>query len=86
MILTIASGLFILIGAKPELMKQGYFHMKLLCVVILVIYHFSLGYFMKQFKENRCTKSGKFFRIYNEVPTIIMFVILYAMLVKANLV
>ena len=42
--------------------------------------------FMKQFKENRCTKSGKFFRIYNEVPTIIMFVILYAMLVKANLV
>lgn len=85
MIITIITGLSILISAKPELMKQGYFHIKLLCAILLVIYHLSLGYFLKQFKENRCKKSGKFFRLYNEIPTIIMFVILYAMLVKANL-
>ncbi|ALV65663.1 protoporphyrinogen oxidase HemJ [Campylobacter fetus] len=86
MIITILSGLSILIFAKPELMKQGFFHMKLLCVIILIAYHFSLGYYLKQFKENRCKKSGKFFRMYNEVPTIIMFVIIYAMIVKANLI
>ncbi|QQF52440.1 protoporphyrinogen oxidase HemJ [Campylobacter fetus subsp. venerealis] len=86
MIITILSGLSILIFAKPELMKQGYFHMKLLFVIILVVYHFSLGYYLKQFKNNRCTKSGKFFRMYNEVPTIIMFIILYAMIVKGNLI
>lgn len=85
MIVTILSGVFILVFIKPELMKVGYFHIKLLCVVILIIYHFSLGYFLKQFKENRCKKSGKFFRIYNEVPTILMFIIIYAMIVKSQL-
>lgn len=83
---TLLSGLAILIFAKPELMKAGYFHIKLLCVVVLIAYHFSLGCYLKQFKENRCKKSGKFFRMYNEVPTIIMFIIIYAMIVKANLI
>ncbi len=83
---TLLSGLTILIFAKPELMKAGYFHIKLLCVVVLIAYHFSLGCYLKQFKENRCKKSGKFFRMYNEVPTIIMFIIIYAMIVKANLI
>ena len=83
---TLLSGLAILIFAKPELMKAGYFHIKLLCVVVLIAYHFSLGCYLKQFKENRCKKSGKFFRMYNEVPTIIMFSIIYAMIVKANLI
>lgn len=85
MIVTILSGVFILVFIKPELIKVGYFHIKLLCVVILIIYHFSLGCFLKQFKENRCKKSGKFFRIYNEVPTILMFIIIYAMIVKSQL-
>ncbi|AII15416.1 hypothetical membrane protein (UPF0093 domain) [Campylobacter iguaniorum] len=82
---TLLTGLAIILFSKPELMKAGYFHIKLLCVVILIAYHFSLGHYLKLFKENRCFKSGKFFRMYNEVPTIIMFVIIFAMIIKANL-
>ncbi len=80
--LTIISGALIVMLAKPDLLRAGYFHTKLLCAIFLVVYHLSLGHFMKQFKENKCTKSGKFFRIYNEVPTIVMFIILWAMLVR----
>lgn len=82
---TLITGILIIVFAKPELMSQGFFHIKLLCVVLLVAYHFSLGHYLNLFKQNRCFKSGKFFRIYNEVPTIILFFIIYAMIVKANL-
>ena len=85
MIFTIGSGLWIFFGYKPELIKMGYFHIKLLCAVLLIIYHFSLGYYLKLFAQDGCNKSGKFFRMYNEVPTVIMAFIIYAMIIKANL-
>ncbi len=81
--LTILSGTIIIIGAKPELMKAGYFHLKLLCGAILIGYHFLLWWYLKKFEKDQCFKSGKFFRILNEVPTIIMLGILYAMIIMA---
>lgn len=84
MIGTAGTGLAIWLFAKPDLITQGYFHLKLTCAILLVAYHLSLGHFMRLFRENRCKMSGKFFRFYNEVPTIIMFAIVYAMIVKAG--
>lgn len=81
--ITILSGLY-LIHLKPGLMSMPYFHLKLTCVVLLIIYHLSLGHFMKRLRDNACKLPGKFFRAYNEVPTIIMFFIIYAMIVWAN--
>ena len=43
--ITLLSGLYLL-HLKPELMKMPYFHLKLTAVVLLIIYHFSLGYFL----------------------------------------
>lgn len=82
MVVTAVTGLVILFFGGKELMKMGYFHAKLLFALILVLYHFTLGYFYKQFAANRCEKSGKFFRLYNELPTLAMFVIIWAMIVK----
>lgn len=81
MIVTIISGVGIII-AMPELLKQGYFHIKLLCALLLIVYQFSLWYFTVKFKDDSCKLSGKFFRAYNEFPTILMFIILWAMLIK----
>lgn len=81
--ITLLSGLY-LIHLKPGLMSMPYFHLKLTCVVLLIIYHLSLGHFMKRLRDNACKLPGKFFRAYNEVPTIIMFFIIYAMIVWAN--
>jgi len=60
----------------------GWFHAKLLFVAILIAYFFSMGYYRQQLLDNRCTKSGKFFRMYNEGPTVLMLVIVALVIIK----
>jgi len=79
---TIISGIA-MIALAPELFKTGmWLHIKLTAVLLLVAYHFSLGWFKKRLAEGKCTKSGKFFRAYNEVPTILMMIIVIMVVVK----
>jgi putative membrane protein len=80
---TIISGIA-MIYLSPELFKTGaWLHAKLTAVFILIIYSFSLEYFRKQLEENRCKRSGKFFRAYNEVPTLLAILIVTYVIVKA---
>lgn len=60
----------------------GWFHAKLLFVVILIAYFFSLGRLRLKLLDDSCTKSGKFFRYYNEVPTILLLLIVAMVVVK----
>ncbi len=72
-----------MIALSPELFKTGlWLHIKLTAAFLLILYHFSLGHFLKKFASNSCTKSGRFFRIYNEVPTILMIIIVIMAVVK----
>jgi putative membrane protein len=50
--------------------------------VILMAYFFSLGRYRIQLLEDRCQKSWKFFRAYNEVPTIILMIIVGLVIFK----
>lgn len=61
---------------------NGWLHAKILFVVFLVIYFISLEKYRRDFEADRCTKSGKFFRIYNEVPTILMLIIVAFVVLK----
>ncbi|MDQ7044323.1 MAG: protoporphyrinogen oxidase HemJ [Sulfurimonas sp.] len=61
---------------------NGWLHVKISLVVLLVIYFFSMEKYRKEFLEDRCTKSGKFFRMYNEIPTILMLFIVAMVVVK----
>jgi putative membrane protein len=68
---TIVSAVALIVIA-PELLKSGgWLHAKITLGVILVAYSFSLNHYRKKLLNDACNKSGKFFRIYNEVPTII---------------
>jgi putative membrane protein len=70
-IATIVSAVALIVIA-PELLKSGgWLHAKITLGVILVAYSFSLNHYRKKLLNDECYKSGKFFRIYNEVPTII---------------
>lgn len=69
MLATLLSGIWLLM-LDATLLKGGFMHTKILIVALLVAYHFSLYRYMVAFREDRCFKSGKFFRAYNEVPTI----------------
>ncbi len=72
-----------MIALSPELFKTGlWLHIKLTAAALLIAYHLSLGYFLKRFAADECHKSGRFFRIYNEVPTLLMIVIVTMAVVK----
>ena len=60
----------------------GWFHAKLFFALLLIVYFFSLGKIRKKLEADACTKSGKFFRIYNEVPTILMLLIVAMVVLK----
>ena len=60
----------------------GWLHAKLLFVTLLVIYFISLGMIRKKLENGTCNKSGKFFRYYNEVPTVLLLLIVAMVVVK----
>jgi putative membrane protein len=61
---------------------NGWLHVKISLVLLLVAYMFSLEKYRKDFADDRCTKSGKFFRMYNEVPTLLMLLIVAMVVLK----
>lgn len=63
-------------------MTEGWFHVKLLCVVLMTIVHMVLSKYRRVFAADANTKSPKFYRILNEVPTILMIVIVFMVIGK----
>jgi len=55
---------------------------KLLLVLLLTIYHFFLFYCLKKFAENTNSYSSKFYRIINEIPTILLILIILVVVFK----
>ena len=79
---TILSGAS-MIALNPGLFQSGgWLHVKLTAALLLIAYHFSLGRFKKKLQTGTCKKSGKFFRMWNEVPTLLMIVIVIMVVVK----
>ena len=56
--------------------------LKLLFVVILTIYHFFLFQCLRKFNENNNDFSSKFYRIINEIPTILLIIIIFVVIFK----
>jgi putative membrane protein len=80
---TILSGLFLIYFSDFELLKNGYWlWVKLFFATLLIIYFLSLEKFRQKLKDDKCNKSGKFFRAYNEVPTILMLFIVAMVVLK----
>ncbi len=55
---------------------------KTAAVVILTYYHFTLGKYLNDFAKDNNQKTSKFFRIYNEIPTIILIVVIFVVIFK----
>ena len=79
---TIISGAFMLYLNSGIFSSGGWIHAKLLFVAFLIAYHFSLEGIRKTLKENPYFKSSKYFRVYNEVPTLLMIFIVIMVVVK----
>ena len=51
-------------------------------VILLTAYHILLGYYLSQFKLDRQKLSSRFFRLINEIPFVILFIILILVIMK----
>ena len=65
-----------------EILSALWVQLKLLLVVLLTLYHFYLAQLLGDFKFNKNTKSSKFFRVINEVPTILLVLIVFVVVFK----
>ena len=82
MILTWLFGIILIYINGLEIFAQLWMHIKLTLVIILTIYHEYLGICMRSLKLKTNTKTSKFFRIINEVPTIILIFIIFIVIFK----
>ncbi len=79
---TVLSGLA-LIALNPEIFKTGgWIHVKLTAAVLLIGYYIHLAVIRRKLENDQCEKSGKFFRMYNEIPTILMIIIVIMVIVR----
>lgn len=82
MIVTFLLGL-LLVGANPSIMQgAGWLHMKMLLVVFMAAIHMMYAKWRKDFERDENTRPAKFFRIWNEAPTLLMIVIVILAVVK----
>ena len=84
MILTSLFGV-ILLNIQNELLYENYFIIKLLLVLLLVTYQSYLIYVYVAFKERKNNRSGNFYKLINEIPTIFMIIIILLVVLKPNL-
>ena len=66
-------------------LAENYFVLKLVLVFILSLFHIYLSILYKDFKKGYRYKKTKFYRIINEIPTILMIVIILLIVVKPSL-
>lgn len=59
-----------------------WFHLKMLLVFVLVVFHVFLSIWRKDFEQGKNTKSTKFYRIMNELPTLCMILIVLLVMLK----
>jgi len=62
--------------------SSGWWHVKLLCVLLMSGFHGAMSKWRRQFMEDRNTRSHKFYRIANEVPTVLLMVIVVMVIVR----
>ena len=82
MILSWIFGLILISVIGFEIILTLWLKLKLILITLLTIYHFYLGKLLKDFKIDQNTKSSKFFRIINEVPTILLILVVFIVIFK----
>lgn len=82
-LLTLLFGLLLIHSYGATWFKaSSWLHYKLLLVTLLYIYHGYCFKLLADFKHNRNQKSPKFFRIFNELPVLVMFAIILLAVLK----
>ena len=82
MILSWVFGVFLIYTIGMESFTYLWLQLKLIMVFLLTIYHFFLFYCLNKFIQNSSMYSPKFYRIINEVPTLLLIAIIFVVVFK----
>ena len=82
MIMTWLFGLLLVSSLGFSVLLELWMQLKVVFVLLLTIYHFYLGRCVKFFLTDQNVKSSKFYRIINEVPTILLIFIVFIVIFK----
>jgi len=82
MTLTWFFGLILISNLGFDIFSTLWIKLKLLLVILLTLYHFYLAKLLNDFKLDQNIKSSKFFRVINEVPTIMLILIVFVVVFK----
>ena len=82
MLLSWLFGILLIHSLGFTVFNEMWMKIKIILVVILTYYHFLLGKYLNDFAINDNKKSSKFYRIINEVPTIILIVVVFVVVFK----
>ncbi len=82
MVLSWLFGLLLIFNIGLDQLVFKWLQIKLILVLILTFYHFFLSLCLKRFSIDTNTYSSKFYRIFNEVPTILLILIVFIVVFK----
>ncbi len=82
MLLSWLFGILLIHSIGFAVFSELWMQIKTIAVLVLTYYHFSLGKYLSDFAIDQNQKSAKFFRIYNEIPTILLIVVIFLVIFK----
>ena len=81
----IVSWLFVLVLIHEigfQQLANLWLQLKLVLVILLTIYHFYLGLLLNRFKLDQNKKNSKYYRYINEIPTLLLILIVFIVVFK----
>ena len=82
LILMVLSGIYMFYAMQWVYFTQGWMHVKLLFIVFLFVYHYYSWRLMKRLQAGQTTLTSVQLRMLNEVATIILFVVVFAVVLR----
>ena len=82
MLLSWIFGILLIHSIGFSVFLELWMQIKTVLIIILTYYHFSLGKYLNDFAIDNNQKTPKFFRIYNEIPTLILIVVIFLVIFK----
>lgn len=71
-----------MLWAAPAYLAMPWLRIKLVLVLLVIAYHCFCYQLMRDFAANRNTRSGKWYRVFNEVPSLLLIAIVLLAVVK----
>lgn len=82
MVATILLGIALFSIYPDYFLHAAWFQVKIALIILLVIYHHACLYLMKQFRDDKNTRSHVFYRWFNEVPVLMLVGIVIMVVVR----